>query len=128
MMIPLPFTHLPWMQIGVAALAAFALGVLYRWASALRRDILALELEHGLMKKRFEAATGGLHVRLLQVERRLRPIAAAVSLQTGVSAADLRASAGAGEARILPPLGAKNQLSRGEMELLKKIRQLASHS
>jgi|GEM_PF-6706050 len=127
MTISLAFAHLLWMPIGLGALAVFVLCALYRRAGALRRDILALELEHGLMKKRFEAATGGLHVRLLQVERRLRPIGAAVSQRTAASAPDLGASAGAGEEQIPPPLEAKNQLSRGEMELLKKIRRLASH-
>ena len=102
------------------ALLAVLAWVLFRRLDAARRRIGALETAQGLMKRRSEAATAGLHSRLLHVERQLKqPLASPPG------------SLGAGKrtngAESLKPSGAmvaRTQLSRGEFDLLMKVRQL----
>lgn len=87
------------------------IGVLFRRLETARREMRAFETAQGLMKRRFAAATAGLHVRLLAVERAVKEHAAAAR-----PAPEL---ARGGEAAV-----SKTQLSRGELELLMKVRQL----
>jgi hypothetical protein len=75
--------------------------VLLRRIYCSRKRLVVLETEVGLVKKRFEAATAGFHIRLLHLEQQTKRAAAAVA---GTS---------------LP-----HQANRGEYELRMKIRQL----
>jgi hypothetical protein len=140
-------------QIGIAANAILAVMLwrLHRLNEQLRERIGAAETEQGMAKKRVEAATGGLHIRVLQVERRARQAASAGAAaqaaaqpflqpappRTGTASAGVHngtysmppvvfTSAGVpGIRKISPASITKAQLSRGEIELLRKIRQLS---
>lgn len=81
-------------------LAGLVWVLLHRLHTA-RRWLTALETELGLVKKRFEAATAGFHIRLLQVEKQTK----------------MAASAAAGAGRV-------PQLNRGEYDLMMKVRRL----
>lgn len=101
------------------ALAGLA-GMLFRRLDAARRQIVALETAQGAIRRRFEAATAGLHTRLLTVERaskQLHTVSNANASPARRPAPELLRGGGA--------LAAKTQLSRGEMELLTKVRQLS---
>jgi hypothetical protein len=89
-------------HLAVELVLAAVVWVLLRRLHTARQSARALETELGLVKKRFEAATSGLHIRLLEVERRTKPAAGA-------------AAAGASPR---PPL------NRGEWDLLRKVREL----
>jgi len=100
-----------------AALAALVWVLLRRWNAA-QRLAAALEIELGLVKKRFEAATAGFHIRLLQVERQSKSTVAA-------------ATASVGSGRTFPPAASPSRhateapaLNRGEWDLMMKVRQL----
>ncbi len=93
-------------HFAIEAVLAALICILYRRGAAARRATIVLETEHGLVKKRFEAATAGLHFRLLQVEKRLR------ELLRGTATPETR-------------LPGATQLSRGEMALLMKVRQIS---
>ena len=88
------------------AILAALVWLLYRRSGQARRERIELEAAQGLMKKRFEAATAGLHFRLQQVERQLKQAPAAA-----------RREAPAGL------IAARAPLSRGEADLLMKVRQ-----
>jgi len=92
-------------HLAVEAALAALLWVLLRRVYGSRKRLTVLETEVGLVKKRFEAATAGFHIRLLQVERQTKRVAAAAA------------------AASLPP-----QANRGEYELRMKIRQLTAAS
>src|SRR5262245_49410351 len=96
-------THL--IHFAIEAALAVLMWVLHWRGEAIRRRAVALETEHGLVKKRFEAATAGLHFRLLHVEKRLK------ELLRGTAAPETRMSGMA-------------ELSRGEMALLMKVREI----
>jgi hypothetical protein len=87
-------------HFGVELLLGAFIGVLYGRARRWRRELAALETDQGLTKKKFEAATAGLHIRLLSVEQRSRPLPATAAPTP------------------------QRSLSRGEMDLLMKIRRL----
>jgi hypothetical protein len=94
-------------HLAVELLLAALVWVLLRRLHAARQAARALETELGLVKKRFEAATSGLHIRLLDVERRSK----------------LAAGAAAG-ASPRPASPQPAPLNRGESDLLRKVRQL----
>jgi hypothetical protein len=112
-------------HIGVETILAGLVWVLFRRAEAARCEIIAREAECGLIKKRFEAATAGLHFRLLHVERLWKQAAAwKAPIQ---SRREWPASPPPARAANGNPRGsavARTQLSRGEMDLLLKVRQL----
>ena len=87
-----------------AALAAL-IWVLLRRVYASRQRLTVLETELGLVKKRFEAATAGFHIRLLHLEQQTKRAAAAAAVAS------------------LPHPG-----NRGEYELRMKVRQLTAGS
>ena len=97
-------------HILVEAVLAALVWVLLSRLHAARKTAMVLQTELGLVKKRFEAATAGFHIRLLQVEK-----------QTKVAAG---AAAGAG--RSAQVLSLSPQLNRGEYDLMRKVRQLGS--
>jgi hypothetical protein len=95
----------------VEAILVALIGVLFRRLEAARREMRALGTAQGLMKRRFEAATAGLHTRLLAVERAVKQHAAAARPTLEL-------------VRSGDPAIKKTQLSRGELEVLMKVRQL----
>ncbi|HYM10983.1 MAG TPA: hypothetical protein VEU62_09625 [Bryobacterales bacterium] len=117
--------------LALEAILAALVWLLYRRAGGARRDLLALETAQGLMKKRFEAATAGLHLRLLHVERQLRqappeiPSAGRVALRT-VETHERSIVPPAVRPLAADPTHPRDRLSRGEMDLLRKVRQLTA--
>ncbi len=93
------------LHFAIEAVLAAVVCLLYRRGESIRRRGIRLETEHGLVKKRFEAATAGLHIRLLQVEMRLK---------------ERRRSSAPPEACVADAA----QFSRGELALLMKVRQI----
>lgn len=90
-------------HLAVETALAALIWVLLRRVYASRKRLMVLETEVGLVKKRFEAATAGFHIRLLHLEQQTKRAAAAVAVAS------------------LP-----HQVNRGEYELRMKIRQLTA--
>jgi len=99
--------HLHIFHIAVELMLASAVLMLAQRLHSRRRSLTAIETELGLIKKRYEAATAGFHIRLLRVEAQSR-----------------MGTATAGTARS-GRTGTVVQFNRGERELLMKVRRLA---
>ena len=127
-MIPTP---LGLIHLIAETILAGLLWILYRRLIAWQKRLEALENEQALSRKRNEAATAGLHIRLLAVERHARQAAAApgpirvlaVSKPAAAAAAPPRRD-GAAPQPEPGPAAPLSQLSRGERDLLAKLRQL----
>ena len=108
------------LHIGVEIVLAGLVWLLLRRQNNSRALMAVVEAGLGLVKKRFEAATMGLHIRLLLAERQLKgtqgalPGSFAVVKRSHVLRWPRRQETGD------PP-----QLSRGEMDLLHKVRQIS---
>jgi hypothetical protein len=90
-------------HLAVETALAGLIWVLLRRIYCSRKRLVVLEAEVGLVKKRFEAATAGFHIRLLHLEQQTKRAAAAVAVA-----------------------GIPHQGNRGEYELRMKIRQLTA--
>ncbi len=103
-------TDIQLLHVTAETMLAALVWVLYRRQNGAARRLAALEAEQGLARKRTEAATGGLHIRLLGLERSGRQAAAPAAVTAP-----------------LPP-APKPQLNRGELDLLMKVRQLTGNT
>jgi len=112
---PFSYSH-----VAITTLLAALVWMLYRRQYSLRRRLTALESELGLVKKRFEAATAGLHIRVLTVEKYARQGRAVTPSAAGAAAVGSRRLPAGGPAEPPPPAA----LSPGEQDLWRKLRRL----
>ncbi len=96
-----PLLHL--VHLAVETALAALIWILLRRLYASRQRLRVLETEVGLVRKRFEAATAGFHIRLLHLEQQTKRAAATAAVA------------------LLPHQG-----NRGEYELRMKVRQLTA--
>lgn len=106
-----------------AGLAA-VVWLLYRRLEAVRSELPAIGATQEKAKRRSEAATGGLHMRLLTVERYLRQTHAQAHAAAPAAAPVARRTAPAEAAAPAAAIAPKGQLTRGEMDLFLKVRQM----
>jgi hypothetical protein len=112
-------------HIAVESVLAALVWALSRRASACRRRMIVLETAQELMKKKFEAATAGLHLRLLWLERQCRQSPARPRPDAAGWQAELaKALESEPDGKPARPPQDKRRLSRGELELQEKIRRL----
>ena len=111
-------SELLYVQVGVEAALAGLAWWLYCRGETIRGRLADWETEHGLTQKKLETAVGDLHQRLQQAEKRWQ--APPARKEPGVP----RLPEPARYAKALAPRTEALALSRGERDLLAKVREL----